>query len=59
MTPDVSRACAAVMGIMNVPTGSRIYREIVRAGNQANSMEELPDWMLNLLKSIQGPTLGL
>jgi hypothetical protein len=54
MSPEVSRACAALKNHLNLPPGRELDRLIAAAEN-ANSLAELPKWIRDGLRQIGWP----
>ena len=50
MTPEVSRACARVKAILNLPPGPELD-ELIAAGNEAEDPEGLPRWAQAVLNA--------
>lgn len=48
MTPDVSRACARIVGEMHLVPG-RVFDELMVAGELAETVDGLPLWARNAL----------
>lgn len=48
MTPQVSRAAGRVINALSLTSGPTLD-ELVLAAEQANNVEELPKWALNVL----------
>jgi len=54
MTPEVSRACAALKNSMNMPPGPQLDA-LIRAAENATDLADLPKWVRDGLHQIDWP----
>ena len=54
MSPEVSRACAALKNSMNLPPGDELDR-LIAAAESADSLSDLPKWVRDGLHNINWP----
>lgn len=54
MSPEVSRACAALKNHLNLPPGPELDR-LIAAAQRAQSLSDLPRWVRDGLHNIEWP----
>lgn len=56
MTPDVSRAVATIKDVLELSPGP-VLDELIRAARTAATVDDLPQWALNVL-AVMDPAAG-
>lgn len=54
MTPEVSRACAALKNALNLPPGRELDR-LIEAAETSETLADLPKWVKDGLHQIDWP----
>ena len=54
MSPDVSRACAALKNHLNLPPGEQLDR-LIDAAENSESIADLPKWVKDGLRNMGYP----